>query len=286
MGHHFLPQRYLRNFEDTSRPGFIWVHDKRKGTIQQGEIEHVAQSKRFYSEKVESTLAREVEVPGNLVIRKLTNSMLITFEERFDLAYYVGVMLRRVPASRRRAKDLAPSVLADLIADMRGHLKSLAIDSRVDPELLARRHRELDAVATKFSHQPPSGALEQFREPWPSSDWFDSFHRMTWRVLTTAGPRYFATTDNPVFFFDAFGLAKRSSELVFPLSTTHALHACWQTGESDLIFVRPAQAIVKEINRRLASTAERLAFYHEAAPWLLKLLLKKDPYLSTIQWRS
>ena len=38
------------------------------------------------------------------------------------------------------------------------------------------------------------------------------------------------------------------------------------------------------MNRRLASETERLAFYHEPAPWLLAILPKKEPYLSVIRW--
>lgn len=108
---------------------------------------------------------------------------------------------------------------------------------------------------------------------------------MTWRILVTEGPAFFATSDNPVFFFEELGLARKLAEVSFPLSTTHTLHASWQPGKSDLIFLRPEQAIVKEMNRRLAGTAERLAFYHEDGSWLLKLLSKERPRLSTIEWK-
>jgi len=40
---------------------------------------------------------------------------------------------------------------------------------------------------------------------------------------------------------------------------------------------------VKEINRRLASSAER-AFYFEKATWLHKILSKERPFLSAIHW--
>lgn len=155
MGRHFIPQRYLRNFEDTSRPGFVWVPDKRKGEIRQAAIDHVAQSKNFYTETTESRLAQEVEAPGNKVMRKLLNNIQIDFAERKILAYYVGVMLRRVPATRKRAKDMMPTALAGLIAEIREHFNSFAKDPRATPELLERRHRELDDVAAKFSRQPP-----------------------------------------------------------------------------------------------------------------------------------
>jgi hypothetical protein len=286
MGHHFVPQRYLRNFEDRSRPGFIWLHDKRGGSVRQAEIAHVAQSKRFYSEETEVILARDVEAPGNAVMRKLTNNTSISPAERLQLANYIGVMLKRIPASRRRATEMIPGVLADLVAEVREQLNTLASNVRADPELMARRLQEVDAAERKFSLEPPPQVLEQIREPWPSKELLRVLLSMTWRVLVASGPTYFMTTDNPVFFFGAFGLGGETSELSFPLSTTHTLHGCWKRAGSDLVFVGTEQRIVKEINRRLASTTERLAFYHEPAPWLLKILSKTTPYLSVIHWEG
>ncbi len=286
MGHHFVPQRYLRNFEDTNRTGYIWLHDKRGGPARLAQIAHVAQTKHFYSEETEAILAREVEAPGNAVIRKLTNETAISRAERLQLAYYIGVMLKRIPTSRRRSTEMIPVALADVVQNVREQLSSLARDVRVDPEVLAKRLQEVDAAERKFGLEPPAEVLEQIREPWPSKRILQTLFGLTWRVLVSSGPQCFVTTDNPAFFFRAFGLAREKSELSFPLSTTHALHGSWQRAASNLVFVRATQAIVKEINRRLASETERLAFYHEPAPWLLKILPKKHPYLSVIQWRD
>ena len=82
MGHHFVPQRYLRNFEDPSRPGFIWLHDKRGGAARLVPIKQVAQAKGFYTAETEASLARDVEAPGNAVIRKLTGDTAITIRVR------------------------------------------------------------------------------------------------------------------------------------------------------------------------------------------------------------
>jgi hypothetical protein len=41
MGHHFVPQRYLRNFEDPDHPGYIWVHDHRASTFIVAAAIHV-----------------------------------------------------------------------------------------------------------------------------------------------------------------------------------------------------------------------------------------------------
>lgn len=284
MGHHFVPQRYLRNFENPSRPGFIWLHDKRGGPTRLARIAQVAQVRGFYSAETEVSLARDVETPANAVIRKLTGDMPITPVERVQLAYYIGVMLKRVPARRRRSAEMMPGVLADVVAKVRDQLRAIASTVQADPELLARRLREVDAAERKLASQPPPEVLEQILEPWPSEGMLRALFGMTWRVLVATGPQYFATTDNPAFFFRAYGLAREESELSFPLSTTHALHGSWRKAGTDLIFLRATQVIVKEINRRLASEAERLAFYHEPAPWLLAILPKKDPYLSVIRW--
>lgn len=106
---------------------------------------------------------------------------------------------------------------------------------------------------------------------------------MTWRILISSGDQQFATSDNPAFHFSSYGLASQESELTFPLATTHALHGSWQLAESLLVFVRASEGVVREVNRRLASTADR-AFYHERAPWLLRILPKSKPYLSRLRW--
>ena len=181
--------------------------------------------------------------------------------------------------------EMIPSVLAaELVAEVRGQLRALASDIRADPEIVAKRLLEVDATERKFRLQPPHNVLEQIREPWPSEIMVRALFNMTWRVLISSGPQYFVTTDNPVFFFRGFGLAKEKSELTFPLSTTHALHGSWKTAGSNLMSHRATQVIVKEINRRLASETERLAFCSEPAPWLLTILLKKHLHLSVIQW--
>jgi hypothetical protein len=286
LGHHFVPQRYLENFEDTSQAGFIWLHDKRGGPARLARIDKVVQAKRFYSTETETRLTREVEVPANAVIEKLIGDTAITPVERLQLAYYIGVMMKRVPARRRHATEMIPGVLADVVEKVRGGLKATAIAMQADPELLAQRLRDVDVMEVKFASEPPPEVVSQIREPWPSEAMLRALFEMTWRVLVSAGPQYFITSDNPAFFFREYGLGREESELSFPLSTTHALHGSWKTAGSDLVFLGATQALVKEVNRRLASEAERLAFYHEPAPWLLAILPKKKPHLSVIRWQN
>jgi len=286
MGHHFVPQRYLRNFEDPSHPGYIWVHDRHGGDPQLANIAKVAQSRNFYSQSTEVTLAETVERPANFVIQKLTTRQPITAGERVQLAYYVAVMMKRIPAHRRRSSEMLPEVLADLVSEVRSHLNALSEQAGANREILKRRGLELDVVERKFQVQPPPNVLEQIREPWPSQRTIQLLFRMTWRVLISKGPTYFLTSDNPAFYFAGLGLARKESELSFPLSTHYLLHGSWQQAGSDLVFADVEQAMVKEINRRLVSDAERLVFYHQAADWLPKMCKKEKLLLNKIEWQK
>ena len=42
--------------------------------------------------------------------------------------------------------------------------------------------------------------------------------------------------------------------------------------------------MVKEINRRVATGAERFVFSADPVPWLRSVCDKPEPYLSRIQW--
>ncbi len=286
MGHHFVPQRYLRNFADPHHPGYIWVHDRHGGEAQLANIAKVAQSRDFYSQSTETILAETVERPANLVIQKLTTRQLVTTSERVQLAYYVAVMMKRIPAHRRRSSEILPEVLADLVTEVRSYLNALADQVGADPEILKRRALELDAVERKFQAHPPPNVLEQIREPWPSQQMVQLLFRLTWRVLISSGPAYFLTSDNPAFHFRGLGLARKESELSFPLSTHYLLHGSWQQADSDLVFVNAEQALVKEINRRIVSETERLVFYHQAADWLPKMFKTENLLLNKIEWQK
>jgi len=284
MGHHFVPQRYLRNFEDPKKPGYVWVHDKRGGKARLASIAKLAQSKAFYTPETESLLARMVEQPGNRVIQKLVTNTEITVEERLQVALYIGVMLKRVPTHRRRSSEMIPGVLKETVDEIRQQLKEMANDLQADPAILTKRELELDAAERKFPVHPPAEMLRQIREPWPSKNIVELLFRMTWRILISSGPTFFVTSDNPAFFFQSYGLGRKESELSFPLSGKYCLHGSWQRAPSGLIFFRAEQPLVKQINLRLVSQAERLVFYHQSTEWIASLFGTSEPQLSVIRW--
>ncbi len=64
MGHHYVPRRYLRNFEVREQPGRIWQYAKKDGTARCLPIKRIAQARDFYEPDMEEYLACEVEPQG------------------------------------------------------------------------------------------------------------------------------------------------------------------------------------------------------------------------------
>jgi hypothetical protein len=286
MGQHTVPRRHLKRFEDPARPGFVWQHNKRGGPPRQVSIAKAVQQKGFYGPETERFLAREIELPANKVISKLTCSAVIDQDERLQLAVYAGTMFMRVPSHRRWVMTWVPDALSLVVSNVRSQVSAMAAEGLMAPDLVERRMGEIDRAEERFSRELPAEALAQVNNPLPSKAIVTALFAMTWRLLESAGPQYFITTDTPGFFFRAkgFGLGNEQSEFCLPLSTKFALHGCWQHARSELVRVVVNQRTVREVNRRLVSQTDRLAFYHEPAPWLQKLLTKEDLFLSRIDW--
>src|SRR5262249_45482969 len=119
----------------------------------------------------------------------------------------------------------------------------------------------------KLKRTPPPEVVGQAREPWPSQEAVEVLFGMTWRFISTEGPSYFLTSDNPAFLFEGVGLENVESELTFPISSSLALHGCWQPAGRDRVIPLPQKA-VKALNRRAARSATRFIFYREHAEWI------------------
>ncbi len=258
--------------------------DKDSGKNCQASIKRVAQEVGFYEHEIEVELAETVEKPANPVMDKLLRRESPTPEEKSSLALYIAVMLKRVPYRRRSASSLMPQALNDTVSEIRDWLRSLTSNGGVDQVVLQERLAQLDAIYEKYKGETPSEVIKQIREPWPTAEMVGLVQQMTWRVVETSGPNFFMTCDNPAFFFSAYGLKNPKAEVCFPLSTRYALHCCWQKANADVAFLGALPHLVREINRRLASTTVRFAFYHERAEWMHKILTKEAPYLSRIEW--
>jgi len=281
VGQHYVPQAYLRHFQIPDRPGFFWLFDKQGGEPHIASITKVVQSHDYYSLETEAALARNVEKQGNQAMERLLQGKQLNSSERDDLSFYIAVMLMRGPYRRRMFLERYPKVLAETMAETRSEIMAAALAA--DPAYATPLLAQVNAIGQQFALHPPPKVVAQMREPSPDKSMVAAIHNMVWRVLESSGPCYFITSDTPVFLHADLGLGLPESEVCFPLSTTRALHGCWYGQRGSLTFLQASQQSVKEINRRLASMADRLAFYHEPAPWLQQILSKTYSFQNLIK---
>lgn len=283
MGHHFIPQAYLRSFADPNYPKSIWVYDKHGSVPRLASIQKVAQSKQYFDPEVECTLASEVEGPANPIMDKLRRQIPIGPIERAGIAAYIAVMMMRVPHHRKKKEDLFPGVLDETVEETRAELLRLKDDPAFDQALLRRRLAELDAVEQRYRVEPPQSFIDDVRKPWPTRKVTETIFDMNWRILRSDAPS-FVTCDNPAHFFECYGLGRMESELTFPLSSTCVLLGSWQGFRRGLTMGEASQPVVDEVNRRLVTSSTRLCFFQKQETWVQRLLAEKDPKLNRINW--
>jgi hypothetical protein len=187
-----------------------------------------------------------------------------------------------VPGYRKEGMKRYPGSVQSTVDRVQKRLRELATQPGADRELLERRILEVADVSKKYQVTPPPEVMDQIRSPWPSDVVMDLVGGMHWHVWRATGEQKFITSDNPAFFFGGYGLGSDESELSFPLSSDLALHGSRvRVGQAFTVLPVPT-GHVKELNRRLASTTTRFAFYHKSSPWLVTLLQKERPFLSRI----
>jgi hypothetical protein len=286
MGHHYVPQHYLRGFTSDENSGLVWMFDKKSRDFKRVPIKVAAQGPDFYEADTERALNQLVEVPAQPALVKLQRQQAISNDERLAVAIYIATMMMRVPRRRRKAHELIPSVLTDTVQVLRNKLRALAQQEGVNQELVAARLADLDKVEAKLLKEPPTDVLQRIRSPWPTQRMLAAILGMVWRVgrIPSGTSLRFLTGDNPAYFFESLGVGTPNSELTFPLDSQFVLFGCWKGPRGGLLWFEAPPQLIKEANRRLAVGAERFIFYHEPAKWISVLAGKTEPQLSRIAW--
>ncbi len=283
MGHHYVPQKYLKGFAETGNPDAIWMYDKKLRQFTNPGIKSVAQESGYYDNDVEQQLSELVEKPANKVLDKLRNQEKITETDRIHLSIYIATMLKRVPKRRAEAYLMIPSVVEKTIIKVRAQIQEWGQTTQ-NKELFERRLLEVEAAEKKLRNETPDFLIEQIRQPWASEEMISAIYTMNWRIAYSPASDFYITTDNPAYFFKAYGIATPKSELTFPISTDLALFASWQGEQNTVIYAQAKPKLVREANKRLMSGAERFVFSHRQEDWIAKISDKPNPYLSRIQW--
>lgn len=284
MGSHYVPQFYLKGFECSSEPGLIWMYDKASRYFRKVPIAAAAQSAGFYHADTERRLSHRVEGPAHRALAKLRRRDLLAAGDREALTTYIAVMVKRVPAHRRMARELMPSAADKVIRQVSAQIDDWAKDRNTDPDLVARRRTEVERTRERFLTEPPPEVIELVESPWPGERTLEAVSSMTWRILVAPEDNPFLTSDNPVFYFKSFGLGGPESEFTLALASDLALLGSRQGQREDLVMLPPRSALVEEVNRRLASCAERFIFCNREMDWVPRLASRQRPRLNRIQW--
>ena len=286
MGHHSVPQKYLRGFTGPSCPNGLWQFDKKTLSYskQPVSIAKIAQQRSFYDADTERLLNERVECPGNRVLDKLRSGNLsLNDEDRIHLSVYIATMLKRVAYHRAKAAAMAPGALREVTYELREQIRAYAHAGKISTEIARKPLAETDAAEAKFSSEMPDNVRRQIRSPWPAEAMIKLVYGMHWRLVCADGEDYFLTTDNPAFFFECYGLGTENSEFTFPVSCSLAIFGSWTPVAKGNGISRQTR-FVKEANRRLISAALRFIYSRDKVDWIPEVAAKDPPYLSRIRW--
>jgi hypothetical protein len=223
MGNHYIPRAYLRGFCVKGSDSQIEVYDKELQKHYRTNIINAAQENGFYDDETEQQLATLVEDPAKPAIDKLRQCLALNDDDRTRLAVYAAVLLKRVPRSRERARDRLPKTVDEVVGKVRSQLQTYLARGEGDAAVIESHLKKIEGLEARLVEEPPENILQQINSPWPTQAMVEAIFEMKWRVVVSDGPQYFITTDNPGFFFGAYGLKNPESEFVLPLSSNVAL---------------------------------------------------------------
>lgn len=284
MGKHYVPRRHLSRFEIPDEPGFVWMFDKKTGQFTKPAISRAAQEADFYDPDVETALAEVVELPSNNIIDKLLRREALDNAERSRLALYMLHMATRGPRQRKKSLEHVPDALASVISDARQQLNMLSQQDGVNVDLVRARLEELNAIEAKWAGTIPEFALELVRTPFWSEATAECVLNMHWHVVPATESTFFVTSDTPTHIFEGHGVGTPQSELTFTISRLFALIGEHKRSFGTTHHHNNRPAIVKEINRRIISHAERFVFSPFKADWIATVASKRELRLNTILW--
>lgn len=262
MGHHYLPQHYLRGFAADKA---IWAHDLRESRSYRSQVKSVANETAMYTEDLEAHLANAIEGPAQKAIDDIRELKSPAGLEREALAHYIVAMWKRVPAARARVAATIPQVADTIHAEIQQGLDQVAKDEPDLADIAASRKRDVANLIESYKQNPPDYFWHQSVGSAATPRMVQGLLDMQWTVLHSEGEP-FISSDNPVFFFESEGIGSPQSELSIPFGSSVAL---WATRGRP---ARPSvlhadRSVVLEINRRSACNARRFLYTMRESPW-------------------
>jgi hypothetical protein len=257
------------------------VYDKKDHRKFGTQVKNVASICGLYPPQLEKYLSEDIENPANQVLDKIRSREPISLHDKIILSNYIAVMWKRVPEGKTRLKERAPKIADDMRKALHRQLDEALLKNPEKRAVAERRKAEIDEILDRFSRDPPEEIWHQVIPVDRTPRMAASIATMTWRFISFDENAVFLTGDNPVFHFRDLGIGTAESELSFPISSHLTL---WATRRLDLPegYFPTDMAIVKEMNRRIATISTRYVFHAEDEHWILPFLAKKNWKLNRI----
>lgn len=277
MGHHYVPQFYLRGFTDGNT---IWVHDRNERRHFPSQPKTIANENNLYTDEIERHFANVIEGPANPAIEKVRECEPLTESDRLALAKYIVALWKRVPEARSRVAARLPEIAASVRQEIHNGLTATAVEDPSLASLAEKRKNEVNNIIERVERERPPTIWRQSLATESSDSVITSLLSMQWRFLRSERLQ-FLTCDNPVFFFENEGIGRPTSELTVPFSSTVALWASrLPTPAATYLDARPAA--VREINRRVAKNATRFVYAQRLEGWILPFVCKRGHSLNRL----
>lgn len=274
--HHYIPRFYLDGFVDPLNRPYIWVYEKGNPNIIKATAENVAVRKHYYSfvtavghEDSFEDIFGMIESEVAPIFRKIINHENLENEERSSFAYFLALIMMRVPKYRENVEKVTGEIIkratmlwASHPEDFKSMIKKFEKDEGSKTGMPVEELQdfilsgEFDIVVKpQFS----LGMLDLVKHFAPI------FHAMNW-AFWEASDYMFVTSDTPLFYDDpthdpgsvyGVGLLSKNIEVTFPISKDLMLFATWNGPEG---YIKVNNKKVKEFNRRMVISALRFVF--------------------------
>jgi len=280
MGHHYIPQYYLKGFASPS-DDMVWVYEKGSLLKFQTHIKNIAHETDYYSSEVEKYLANEIENPANSVIKKIRDRKQLTQSEKVKLAIYMVVMLKRVPQSKIRMENMAPAVAQSLQQKWDKKISKSILENPSQADLFEKSRADIKGYLKKYLKNIPKDLWLELIPPEKTPNIVKIIPQMKWLFLTCEKWSAFLTCDNPVFYFESIGIGKPESEITFPISSNIVLRATYRNNIQEEYLPIKNQDI-KEINRRTVTNATRFIYHARDEDWIPRFINKREHQLNLL----
>ncbi len=280
MGHHYLPQYYLKGFTETV-DNMLWAYEKGTGKKFNTQIKSLANITDFYSQETEQYLANDIEGPANAVLDKIRSRDLINADDKNTFAEYMAVMWKRVPRAKEDLKKMAPRIANGIAEKLSSDLDHIIAKEPQKAKFIEKRRREIDDILSIFAVNPPKDIWLENMPPERTPRIVEAIKAMTWSFWEFNQRPVFLTCDNPLFYFTGMGVGKPDSEISFPISSHIVLWATWRV-DLPRKFIKASTQIVKEFNRRTVDNASRYIFHSRDEKWIVPFIKKKRWKLNRI----